>query len=219
MGSPNRLTDPLEALIADTSAVINLNATGRAREILRVIPNRFLVVDVVSAELEQGRRRGRADADLLHELVAEGLVEIVSMDESAASHFERLVVGPASQTLDDGEATTIAYAASRETIVVIDERKATRLCAELFPATRISCTVDILAHPEIGRKLGQQALAEAVFNALQQGRMRVFPQHFRWVVELIGPVKAATCASLPKAVRQPHQNVSAKDVRTKNDAV
>jgi len=69
MGSRNRLTDPA-GLVGDTSAVINLNATGCAREILRALPNRFLVVDVVSKELDRGRHRGRSDADILEKLIA-----------------------------------------------------------------------------------------------------------------------------------------------------
>jgi len=218
MGSRNRLTDPAP-FIADTSTVINLNATGYVRDILQALPNRFLVVDVVSRELDRGRRNGRPDADILKELVSERLVEIVKLDELSEAHFEQLVVGPAAETLDDGEAATIAYAAGAGMTAVIDERKATRLSARLFPKLRISCTVDILSDAEVRRNLGATLLVEAVFRALTIGRMRVLPQHVRWVVDLIGPERAAQCASLPKAVRQVQQNISHADVRNKHDAV
>lgn len=218
MGSRNRLTDPAP-FVGDTSAVINLNATGRAREILRALPNRFLVVDIVAGELDRGRRNGRPDADILEGLVSERLVEIVTLDEIAEAHFERLVVGPAAETLDDGEAATIAYAVGSGMTAVIDERKATRLCAGLFPKLLISCTVDILSHADIRRTLGGHSLADAVFRALKHGRMRVLPQHVKWVVDLIGPARAAECPSLPRHARQPQQNVSAADARSRNDAV
>jgi len=218
MGSRNRLTDPA-ALVGDTSTVINLSATGRAREILRALPNRFLVVDVVAKELDTGRQRGRLDANVLEELVAEKLVEIVSLDDAANAHFETLVVGPAVETLDDGEAATIAYAARSGMIAVIDERKATRLGAELFPKLRINCTVDILSHADVRRALGVNSLADAVFGALKNGRMRVLPQHVKWVVELIGAARAAECPSLPRHARHPQQNVWAADARSRNDAV
>jgi len=218
MGSRNRLTDPA-GLVGDTSAVINLNATGCAREILRALPNRFLVVDVVSKELDRGRHRGRSDADILEKLIAEKLVEIVSLDEDAEEHFERLVVGPAAETLDDGEAATIAYAAGKGMTAVIDERKATRLCAVLFPKLRISSTVDILSHADVRRTLGGSLLADAVFYALKNGRMRVLPPHVKWVVELIGAARASECPSLPKHARQPQRNVSAADVHSRNDVV
>jgi predicted nucleic acid-binding protein len=196
------LTDPAALIAADTSTVINLNATGCAAQILRAIPNKLLVADVVSGELEEGRRRGRRDADYLQELVQTGLAEIVKLDGDASVHFERLVVGPAAMTVDDGEAATIACAFGRGAIAVIDERKATRICAELFPALRIACTVDMLAHPRVQDSLGKKMLADAVFKALRDGRMRVLPHHIEWVVRLIGPEKVAACRSLPSSARK-----------------
>jgi predicted nucleic acid-binding protein len=213
MGSRNLLTDPA-ALVADTSAVINLNATGCAREILRALPQPFLVLDVVSSELDRGRERGRTDAHLLRDLTMERLIEIVKLDEVGEAHFERLVVGPAAETLDDGEAATIAYAASAGMTAVIDERKATRLCAIHFPELAISSTVDILCGIEVVRTLGSTALADAVFRALRDGRMRVLPHNVQWVLELIGVERAAECPSLPRHARKPEQNSSAVDLRS-----
>jgi predicted nucleic acid-binding protein len=201
MGSPTCLTDPAALIAADTSAVINLNATGCAAEILRAIPNKLMVVDVVRRELEEGRLRGRRDADLLEELVAAGLAQIGELGEVAAVHFEKLVVGPAAMTLDDGEAATIAFAVARGAVAVVDERKATRLCAQTFPELSVGCTVDILRHPQVLNGLGKDLLADAVFRALQDGRMRVFSHHIEWVVGMIGPERAAVCSSLPNAVR------------------
>lgn len=215
MGSPTCLTDPKLSIAADTSTVINLNATGCVDAILSVIPNRVLVVDVVRGELEDGRARGRTDADRLDALVADALVEVVTLDEAALSDFERLVVGPAAKTLDDGEAATIAYAAAHGAIALVDERKGTRLCSELFPDMPIACTGDILAHPEVLRGLGKDALADAVFNALDQGRMRVFPRHVDWVVELIGPSRAARCKSLRTSTRQAALRVAGPKLSSK----
>jgi predicted nucleic acid-binding protein len=215
MGSLTCLTDPAALIVVDASTVINLNATGCAREIIRAIPNELVVVEVIPAELDAGRRRGRQDADLLNELVAAGLVGIVKLEDLASAHFEKLVVGPAAMTLDDGEAATIAYAIACEGVAVIDERKATRICARLFPQLRIGCTVDILAHSEVQRGLGKEALVDAVFKALHQGRMRVFPHHVEWVVGLIGTDRAAVCTSLPNSVRL-HQS-KLPDARPKKE--
>jgi predicted nucleic acid-binding protein len=139
---------------------------------------------------------------LLGELVAARVVEVVELDDSSGVHFERLVVGAAAMTLDDGEAATIAYAYGHHAVAIIDERKATRLCAEMFPSLRVGSTVDILAHPSVEQRMGKSMLAEAVFNALQIGRMRVFPRNVAWVVKLIGQERAAKCASLPNSVRK-----------------
>ena len=201
MGSLTCLTDPAAVIVADASAVINLNATGCAKEIVTALPNRVAVVDVVATELEQGRRRDRQDADLLNELVAVGLIEVVRLGEPAVPHFEELVIGPAASTLDDGEAATIAYAIAHDAISLVDERKANRLCAERFPQLRVGCTVDIFTHPEMLQTLGRETLAGAVFKALYHGRMRVFPHHIEWVLGLIGTERAALCRSLPASAR------------------
>jgi predicted nucleic acid-binding protein len=201
MGSLPCLTDPALLIAADTSAVINLNATGCAAEILRAIPNKLMVVDVVRRELEEGRPRGRRDADMLKDLVAAGLAQIAELGQGAAVHFEKLVIGPAASTLDDGEAATISCAVARGGIAILDERKATRLCAELFPELCVGCTVDILRHPQVLDRLGNEMLGDAVFRALHDGRMRVFPHHIDWVVGVIGPEKAASCSSFPCSVR------------------
>jgi hypothetical protein len=49
--------------------------------------------------------------------------------------------------------------------------------------------------------LGQSALRDAVFAALQHARMRVLPQHIEWVVRLIGQDRARECPSLPRTIR------------------
>jgi predicted nucleic acid-binding protein len=201
MASPPSLSSSC-VITADTSTIINLNATGCAREILEACGSRFVVVDVVRDELEDGRRSGRRDADLLRGLLADGCLELVQLDADATDHFESLVVGPAVMTLDDGEAATIAYAVTKGTTAVIDERKATNICAQRFPGLAICSTVDILARPEVRKKLGDEGLSSAVFRALVHGRMRVFQQHLEWVVALIGSERAAACTSLPRIARR-----------------
>jgi predicted nucleic acid-binding protein len=189
-------------LIADTSTIINLNASGNSREILRAVPNRVVVAETIFSELEAGKQQGHQDADYLKELLNDGLVEIITIGDVGTRHFEGLVIGPATATLDDGEAATIAIAIEQQGIAIIDERKAHRICSERYPDLRIGCTVDIFAHPAVLRTLGEQKLALSVFNALTDARMNVLPHHADWVVKLVGPEKAAHCHSLLKSVRQ-----------------
>lgn len=206
MGLSTTLTDPAAQLVADASTIINLIATGSARAIVSALPNRVVVVDVVPGELETGRARGREACDRLKELIAAGVVDVVELGEDAAPHFEGLVIGPAAMTLDDGEAATIAYALAHAGTALIDERKATRICAERFPQLRVACTVDVLIHPDVQRQLGADMMAEAVFNALHGGRMGVLPGHLEWIVGVIGEERAALCPSLPRRLRMPQQS-------------
>jgi len=195
------LNDPAALLVADASVAINLNATGFAEPILEALPNRFAVVEDVAFELEDGRQRGRTDADALEALVAAGRVDVVRLKNSAIEQFTALVMGSAAETLDDGEAATIAYALEHGATALVDERKANRICAERFPSLLTASTVDVFAHDTVESALGRKGLADAVFNALYYGRMRVLARHVDWVVNLIGPERAARCASLPGSAR------------------
>ena len=195
------LTDPTLPVVADTSVIINLNATGYSDALLDALPNRFLVVEDVSFELAVDSRTGRNDAEALSALVAQGSVELVRLGDAGTRHFISLVSGPANQTLDDGEAATIAYALEHGATALIDERKAIRICAERFGALSTGCTVDIFAQDDVQRILTRDTLADAVFNALYQGRMRVPAHYVGWVVNLIGKERAARCRSLPASVR------------------
>ena len=188
-------------VFADTSVVINLHATGRADAILRALPNRTLVVEEVVRELEEGRRTGRKDAGALADWIADGLVETARLGAAGMGHFGDLVIGRAAETLDDGEAATIAGALERDAVVLIDERKAIRICGDRFPQLLTACTVDVLAQRDVQAACGRDGLAEAIFGALYHGRMRV-PEHYgQWVVDVIGPERAARCRSLPRRFR------------------
>ena len=187
-------------VVLDTSVVIKLNATGCSGTILRALPNRCLVVEQVSLELQIGRRTGRGDADALAMLIEQKLVEHTQLGDTGMHHFATLVSGSAAETLDDGEAGTIACALEQGAVALVDERKAIRICAERFPSLGIGCTVDVLAQRHVQAALGG-GLADAVFNALDRGRMRVPDHHGQWVVDLIGRVRAAGCRSLPRRLR------------------
>ena len=201
MECQSSLNDPTTLVVADASVVINLNATGFAVSILKALPNRFAVVQEVALELEKGRRHGRSDADALNTLVAADRIGIVRLGSPGIEYFTPLVSGSAAETLDDGEAATIAYALEHGATALIDERKANRICAERYSGLATGCTIDILAHNAVEAALGHSRLADGIFNALYHGRMRVLEQHLNWVVNLIDPERAAQCVSLPRSVR------------------
>lgn len=202
MRSSTALTDPAATLVADSSTVINLVATRTAAAVISALPNRLVVVDVIPEELETGRPAGRRACDGLRELVHASAVEIVTLNgETAMQYFEELVVGPAVETLDDGEAATIAYALAHGCTALIDERKAMRICRERFPSLPVACTLDVLLHGKVQERLGAKGLGDAVFNALADARMRILPDHVSWVVSVIGQERAIGCESLPQRVR------------------
>ena len=188
------------SLIAlDASIAINLNATGCAADILACFAGRIVLTDIVLGELEDGVAKGRGSAALTRQLIEKGSIRLVSLSEEGLRCFEQLVIGDAAMTLDDGEAATIAYAIETGAIAVIDERKANRICAERFRSVQLAATVDLLAHPDVQRMIGRTSLSDAVFAALTEARMRVFPHHVAWVLDLIGAERARQCRSLPRS--------------------
>lgn len=201
MRLPSCLADPDALLVADASVAINLNATGCAAQILRALPNRIVITAITADEVTDDRQNGRRDAELLAKLVRDGLMEIVHLSEAAEAVFGRLVIGPAIETLDDGEAATIAYASEHGGIPLLDERKANRICGQRFANLRPASTIDVLAHGSVQEALGRQELGNAVFKALRQARMRVLSHHGDWITSLIGPARTSLCESLPRSFR------------------
>ncbi len=203
------LDDPDSIFVVDTSAVISMTVCGRATQIVSAVPNRIIVSNVVISELETGRGKGYTNAEQLHQLIESDLMEAITMGSVAEKHFEELIVGSARNTLDDGEAATIASALEIGGVPLIDERKARRICEEKYPNLSYGCSVDIFAHREVGKMLGKADLMQAVLSALKQSNMRVPPEYQDWVVNLIGHKNASECKSLPNSVRQ-RANVAPK---------
>lgn len=202
-------SDPTRMCVCDASFWINLVATGRAEPILRAIQTPMVITDVALGELERGRAKGRTTADAVDAMVERGLVGVVSCAPDDEELFLTLVVGTAAETLDDGEAATLVYAARSSIVAVIDERKATSLAASRFPDLGVRSTLDILLGAGVIAAMGHGELSDAVFGALTEARMRVPPHRLQDVVNLLGAERAARCPSLPApARRQPGYRVA-----------
>ncbi|PCI11646.1 hypothetical protein COB72_00410 [bacterium] len=195
------LDDPDKMIVVDTSVVINLCSTGVARQIISSIPCRFVLVQEVMNELKFGPMKEQRGSKIYTELVTPDQMKIATLSEAGMEQFMDLVAGHTSDSLDDGEAATIAHALECNATAIIDERKANRICAERFSSLQTACTLDLLSHQSVHDTLGPSGIADATYHALLHGRMRV-PKHFLdWVLTLIGPERAAQCTSLPKSVR------------------
>ena len=200
----NFLIDSEAPVLADTSVVINLDATGCFSRILDALPNRLLVPEIVVDEVRRGEIEGAREENGIWEIIARGQAEVVVLTCEGWRRFRSLTSGRAAETLGDGEAATIACAIDLKAVAAIDERKGLRISAEKFPALVTATTLDALAHPQVQSDLGMERLSEAVFNALTRARMRVPRQYFQWVVDLIGAENASKCNSLPRSIRLHH---------------
>jgi predicted nucleic acid-binding protein len=201
MNASKFFASPPSVLVADASIVINLNASGRASEIIRALPHRVVVTDNAITELEAGERNGHRDAGQLRQLIDAGLVARVEIGGIGAGVYENLINGSARLTLDDGEAATIACAVELGGFALLDERKARSLCATSFSSLPLGCSAELLMHPTVSTALASAHIATVV-RALQVGRMRVPPEFVSEIASLIGPEHAGSCMSLPKILRR-----------------
>lgn len=96
----------------------------------------------------------------------------------------------------------LAYALGSGMVALIDERKATDLCADRYPALIVMSTTDLLLADSIASPLQADGLKECLFRALTVARMRVPDRHLAGVCDLLGPDRCRECRSLPAAWRQ-----------------
>ena len=183
-------------MIADASVVINLNATGSSNQIIRAIPNFFVVTKDVLCELKDGSNSGHDDYKKLQGLIGLGSISLTSLGEQGEDIYLSLVEGSAGRTLGDGEASTIAHAIEVGGAAIIDDKKAERICQERFPQILVITTFDLLTHGAVKKALGKEQYKEAIYNALTGARMRIPIEKQKCVVELIGKDLAADCPSL-----------------------
>lgn len=152
MSSSSFPANPAIPIVADASVIINLNATASAAAIIGACHNPFLVTPNVLRELSMGESHGHRCGERLEALIGQGLVELSELTPSDDLVYRSLIEGGFEGTLDDGEASTIAYAVGHDGIALIDENKARRICAARFPSLPLVSTVEMLLDPlEIGR--------------------------------------------------------------------
>lgn len=196
--------DSMESpIVLDTSVVINLFATGVAKEVFQVLPKSPLVTRVAHGELLKGTaQQGYQTSQDLQTLADKGIVEFVDLSPEAEATFFGLVSGSSVESLDDGEAATVAFASETAAWAAIDERKARRICRDSFPGVHVASTVDIFASSAVTNAFPRSALANAVYKALIHARMGVSDRELDWVVGLIGAERVGQCRSLPRRSRR-----------------
>ena len=199
-------------LVLDSSVVINLAATGQTDSILKTLDMPIMVTENVVREIKAGATNGHQQLDLLIRLIDDGLVKLAKLEGQALQAFFEIVSGPASETLGDGEAASLAFAQATECLAAIDEKKATALATRRFPTLGIATTIDMLAHANVRAVLGERALGDAMLAALRTARMQVRDYQLDWVLGVIGHENAATCSSLRRLMKgRPRSSTSVKN--------
>ena len=195
------LDEVANPVVADTSVFINLSASGFATDILHAISNSVYLTEDVLSELQEGERRGHAYSDSIERIVDHERVAIARLGDRGMECFRSLVEGSTVDTIDDGEAATIACALELNGIALIDDGKARRICAERFPGLVTAFTVDLLFHRDVQSAFPPGKHALLIFNALYDGRMKVPVQFAKPIIDVIGLQRAGRCKTLWRHLR------------------
>ena len=134
-------------------------------------------------------------------LIEAGHVSVFDLPEEAEGVYLSLVAGRASETLDDGEAATLALALHLGATALIDERKAISIAANRFPVLTVATTTDLLLSTQVRTVLDADQLGKALFASLMGARMRVPDHLLDEVCACLGPDRTQLCRSLPARVR------------------
>ena len=194
--TPSKLRAVHNKLVLDASVLINILGTGSPDAVLRAVNRAVLVDEIALREVTIDPCTGKSPTDLLVRLQTSGLIEVIKMNDDAYNLFIGLTGAGPPDDLDDGEAATLAQAAQRGYVAVIDEKKATRIAGVLFPEVVLLNSLDLLAAPELLQQSGRDGLADILYLALCNARMRVPSSQRAWIVNLLGVVRAQECPSL-----------------------
>jgi len=185
--------------VLDASVIINLLGSGLPDRILTAVPGSRLVVENTSREVMRHPLDRSSRADPVEPLIRAGLLEQVSLTAESLVTFMGLVGAESPNDLGDGESAAIAMAHHLQLAVALDDQKARRIAREKFPTLRVVSSVDLFALPEVAAALGND-LADALFSALINARMRVLPENEAWVLLLLWD-RAAEAPSLRRRGR------------------
>jgi predicted nucleic acid-binding protein len=117
------------AAIVDSSALINLAATGLLGELVRCIsPACHICRSIVERECLYIRS---ADGVQVEELTPDQWINDGIFSECEPTDAEGEIFVTYAASLDDGEAMCLALASSRQWVVVIDDRKGQRFAVDL----------------------------------------------------------------------------------------
>lgn len=141
------MRDKSATILLDASCLLNLYASGRLKDILEALPQRFGVAAYVHkveaiyiwCPNPTGEGEIREEVDLT-DLIREGLLFVTNLlDAQETSTFVDL-----ASAMDDGEALTGTIAFHREFALATDDRKARREFEARLPSVGLHSTLEIL---------------------------------------------------------------------------
>jgi predicted nucleic acid-binding protein len=186
----------MRTLAHDASVAINLLGTGQAADILRLVNRKYVIEDSARGEVQRDAYNGQAGSASLDALRQSGLLTYSRLGDTALASFLALTGAEPPDDLDDGEAATIALAVDIGAVAMLDDKKAIRVAQQRHSSLVVLQTLDFLSCGALVAAVSSAELADIVYAALQNARMRVPLLFQKWTVEVIGYERATKCPSL-----------------------
>lgn len=115
-------------VLLDACCILNIFASGRGLDILKVWPVQIMVTQVVIDDelktLQSLDEVNNQEAEQFELAISQGLLAVVDFDTEAESE---LYLNYLAENLDDGEAATCAIAIQRKWAIATDDKKAISL--------------------------------------------------------------------------------------------
>lgn len=169
-------------VVLDASVVINLLAFTES-----AVPLSKITCHVTSEVEREIRRDPRSRKPLagLRQASLSSVLRYVEMTDNELEVYIGLASDGPLGGLDDGEAATLAVAASRGLVCAIDERKARRICKEAFPDVACISSVGLWQGIHSQRLMPEDRVRVAIECCLRYSRMTVLPEERSWVEGLL----------------------------------
>lgn len=166
----DRLSSPI---VLDASVLINLVATEITEQLLASFGVQVYAAQVAFDEVTRDPRKRGPIATTTDPLVERGALVVVPLDDAELETFLNFVGAEKPDDLGDGEAATIAVAASRGFAVALDDGKAIRILRAQHPMMRQLYTVDLFALAEQSGLVSRDDVRRAREDAIKYARMRI----------------------------------------------
>lgn len=161
----------MKLLLNDASVLLNLIAGNCLSEICARLDWQLAICPAVRDEAKKLRdpATGELHALDINPLIDCGLLQVLDL----ATEQEQALYVEQSLFMDDGEAMSVAIAASRGLDLAIDDKQATNHTHRTFPRLKLWTTPEILKQWAETASIPQKRLTEVI--QLIEGRARYFP--------------------------------------------
>lgn len=160
-------------LVLDASALINLLGCGNPGLVLAALGVRCLIEQRTLAEITRHPVGDISREATLDALLSDGLLYPCRMTSEEYDIYLSLVSGRPSDVLGDGESAAIATACGTGHALILDDRKARRICGARFPGIPVASSLGLFI--EAGNRAGWSIVQvrDLVHTAREMARMNV----------------------------------------------